>query len=352
MFRIRDDADAGEGLPMSRRLCRIVLLALIASALASLAGCGLLAQKSDEAEELEAETPSAAPPSPHEIFASAARVPPSHPLSVLFPPPSPLAEQPPESKPPGDDVVWVSGYWKWDTRQDNWMWVGGVWVHAPAGQHWVAGYWSMATDGWRWVPGFWAKDDPPPPTTTVSPASPAPTFGPYTNSSNDPSLGFYAGYGYGMWWPWYTYRPLGDRPHGIERPPLLPSGHAASIPVTVHGPEAAKVLPALMPELASKIHEPPAASPHLDMASILASVPKSLSGEFLQHPELRPASGIGHAASLEHGGHIASLFSASHLATVLHETPSVHEAIASHPGGEHGGGSHGSGGHGGGGHGR
>lgn len=340
---------------MIPHLRQIVITFSILAAAFLTTGCGLLAQKADEAE-VEAEPQPL--PSRHEVYLPAKAIHSLHSLSVLYPPPSPLSEQPPEAKPIGDDVVWVPGYWMWETRRDNWVWVSGVWVHAPAAYHWVAGYWSIEGDGWRWIPGSWVKDEPPPPSYTPPPPL---AFGPRTSCYDDPSFGPYGAYG--MWFPWYGFgygygygdRRLEDRPPGIERPPLLPSGHAAAIPVEVHGPPTAEALPPLFPALASSIHEPPTAAQHLDMASILASVPKPMTAEFAQHPELHPP-GVP-SLTLGHEGKIAALFSTEHLQAALHEHAGVHEALTSHPGGSGGhggGGSHGSGGHGGGGggHGR
>lgn len=326
---------------MSCTLRRGIGVALIGSALLT-AGCGMLAQKSDEAEELEVETPNPTPSSSHEIF-SASTAHSSHVLSVLYPPPAPLDEQPPEPKPSGDGVVWAPGYWTWDTMRDNWAWVGGVWVHAPAHRHWVSGYWGVVADGWRWVPGFWTVDDPPSPAYSSSPSV---AYTPDAGYYNDP-WEWYSGFG--MWFPWGGYyRPWREGPQGSERPPLLPSGHAASIPIAVHGPEADKVLPSLMPALASSMHEAPETAKHLDMASILASVPKPMAAEFALHPELHATGGIGTPPfSLEHPDRIASLFSTAHMEAALHQHPGVHEAISSHPSEGHGGGSHESGGHGG-----
>jgi hypothetical protein len=317
-------------------------------------GCGLLAQKSDEVEELEDESLPATSSSSHEVLSSIGYTHPSHPLSVVYPPPAPLAEKPSEEKPAGDDVVWIPGYWRWDTHRDDWAWVEGVWVHAPPRSHWVVGFWSIVADGWRWVPGYWAKDDPP--ALTYTPAPPQ-TALPYDNYVyNDPYYNYYGGYG--MWFPWF-YGGRSYRESGLwERPPLLPSGHAASIPVAEHGSGSGGIAPMPLPELASQVHARPT-SEHEMMASALAAVPKPMTAEFFQHPELH-VPGMVEASSLshEHGGHLASLFSASHLASVMHEHPGVHEAIMSHPGGAsgggHGGGSHSSGGHGGGGggHGR
>ncbi|MHB1423400.1 MAG: hypothetical protein ACYC3I_09455 [Gemmataceae bacterium] len=313
----------------------------------SIAGCGFFSQSPDAAPEPSEEPQTRAPGLRHEVFASPRGIHSCHPLSVLYPPPAPLSQLPPEAKPPGDDVVWAPGYWMWDTSRDDWVWVNGVWVHAPPCRHWVAGYWSVVADGWRWVPGSWAVDSPPPPSSppVLASSSSATCF-------DDPAFACFAGYG--MWWPSYGYG-YGYGPWWGYRNRLLqgePHGSEAARGVPLHGPFAAAYPPSLLPHLASNVHDAPSSLPHLDMASILASVPKPMTNEFALHPELRPLGAISPlASSLEHGGRAASLFSTEHLGAVFHDHPGVHEAIASHPcGGGHAGGSGGHGG--GGGHGR
>jgi hypothetical protein len=332
-----------KGLAMFRGLrhvCRLIGLLPVVWA----AGCGFFSQEPDAPPEPteEPQPPSTAPQ--HEVFASPRRSRSARPLSVLYPPPEPLSELPPEVKPAGNDVVWAPGYWIWDTSRDDWVWVAGVWVHAPPGRHWIGGYWSVVADGWRWVPGYWAVDPPPPPTSPPALASAA-----SAGYLDDPAFAFFTGYS--MWWPGYGYGPWWT---GYRRRQFNEEHHncVTQHGVTLHGPNAAEALPFALPHLASSVHAAPPSPPHLNMASILASVPKPMTAEFTIHPELRPPGAIGPSAlSLGHGNHPTSLFSTAHLSSAMHEHPGVHEAIASHPCGA--GGGHGGGGHcGGGGHGR
>jgi hypothetical protein len=361
-------------LPCLRRAG--VLVAFLPSLLA--AGCGLFNQASDEPPETAEGVPEYQSQGPqHEAFGSSLGAHSRHAVSVLYPPPAPLSELPPEPKPAGDDVVWASGYWIWDTSRDDWKWVHGVWGHAPPGRRWMPGYWSMAADGWCWKPGFWAIDPPPPPAAPPS-YSPPPTlaYAPVATCFDDPGFAFFTGYG--MWWPWYRTRPFHAERREGPPTPLLPSGHLAVPAVATQGPHAAEFLPSLVPPLASSIHAPapasPSTQPHLDMASILASVPKPMAGSlnpprsfelhndhplFALHPAVNGRGESGAAAVLhDPTGRIHSLFVNQHLETALHEHLPFHGNSAARPmsverGGERGpaSNSHVSGGHGGG-HGR
>lgn len=75
--------------------------------------------------------------------------------AVPKPPPPPLEEMPPDTKPDGD-VTWIKGYWAWDDDRNDYIWVSGVWRAVPPGRTWVAGYWKDDSGQYRWVPGFWA----------------------------------------------------------------------------------------------------------------------------------------------------------------------------------------------------
>ncbi len=339
-----------------------VLASLLSASLA--VSCGFFTQTPETPPET-AEVPQVqSPPLQHEalfIGVASSRV-----LSVLYPPPAPLSELPPETKPPGDDVVWIPGYWVWDTTRDDWQWVSGVWVHAPPGRRWTPGYWSVADDGWRWVHGFWAIDPPPPP----SAPPPAIAYAPNGNFFNDPGFGFFSGYG--MWWPWYWNGPLHIHRRRDESAHLLPCGHIVAPTAAFHGTHAAALLPSFVPPLASSVHASPtgplsihdalAASPplsstasHLDMASIFASVPKSLvspvnspmglqahneHASFALHATSHGRGNLGSPAVLhDHTGRMTSFFLNPHLETALHQPANFHGNLSSHSfGGERGGG--------------
>lgn len=327
-------------------LSRLRPIGLAASVLAvsMSAGCSLVRHSSSAPSDTGLPAQIHANPLLHEALICPHSGHSRHPLDILYPPPSPLPEQPTQPKPAGDDIVWAPGYWIWDTREDNWLWIHGIWVHASHGRRWVPGYWSIVGDGWRWVPGYWAIDPPPPP------YAPPPVLAnsPSGNWFDDPGLAFFTGYG--MWWPMYPYYPFRHRHHGSEIAPVLASP----------SPHATEAMPFPLPHLASNVHDAPSPPPHLDMASVFASVPKPLASA-LNPPErfelhtAHPLLAL-HAGGPDHAERISSLFStAEHLGMAPHEHLGFHGDFAAHSRSSTGGhesGSHGSGGHGGGGHGR
>jgi hypothetical protein len=74
-------------------------------------------------------------------------------------PPAPIEEIPPDQKPEGNHIVWVPGYWSWDTDRTDFIWVSGCWRAVPQNAGWVPGYWAQVTGGYQWVPGFWTTAD-------------------------------------------------------------------------------------------------------------------------------------------------------------------------------------------------
>lgn len=73
-------------------------------------------------------------------------------ISVRFgPPPLPVYEQP---YCPGDDYIWVPGYWAWNPV--GYYWVPGTWVQAPEpGLLWTPGYWAFNEGAYFWHAGYW-----------------------------------------------------------------------------------------------------------------------------------------------------------------------------------------------------
>src|SRR5258707_6432736 len=59
-------------------------------------------------------------------------------------PPPPIAEQPPDQKPEGDNVQWIPGYWAWDADKNDYIWVSGFWRVPPPHRKWVPGHWADA----------------------------------------------------------------------------------------------------------------------------------------------------------------------------------------------------------------
>jgi hypothetical protein len=56
---------------------------------------------------------------------------------------------------PGDNFVWVEGYWTW--RNDRYEWVNGGWQQRPhSGAEWVAPRWERRSDGnYTFYEGYW-----------------------------------------------------------------------------------------------------------------------------------------------------------------------------------------------------
>ena len=95
----------------------------------------------------------------HEAFASPYQSNPEASPVIAVAPPEPIDELPPEYKPEGVNVQWISGYWAWDESQQDHIWISGVWRDAPPRRRWVPGYWDQADAGFHWVSGFWAEEN-------------------------------------------------------------------------------------------------------------------------------------------------------------------------------------------------
>jgi YXWGXW repeat-containing protein len=94
-------------------------------------------------------------------------------LSVsIGPPPLPVYEQP---LCPGEDYIWMPGYWAWSPV--GFYWVPGTWVLAPeSGLLWTPGYWAFEDAVYYWHPGYWG-----------------------------PAVGYYGGIDYGFGYPGTGY---------------------------------------------------------------------------------------------------------------------------------------------------
>ena len=97
--------------------------------------------------------------------------------------PDPIEELPPDQRPEGDNVEWISGYWNWDDDRNDYIWVSGVWRDIPPGRQWVPGYWTSVDGSNHYISGFWTDVDQtetqylpaPPERQETGPNSPAPT---------------------------------------------------------------------------------------------------------------------------------------------------------------------------------
>jgi hypothetical protein len=126
----------------------------------------------------------------HEAFASLTPLTPAPGIVVPKAPPELINEVPPQAKPEGDHVIWISGYWAWDDERRDFLWISGVWRNPPPGTRWVPGYWHPIKGGFQWASGYWSADhaatEPgasvqthylpaPPESLELGPSSPAPS---------------------------------------------------------------------------------------------------------------------------------------------------------------------------------
>lgn len=119
----------------------------------------------------------------HEAFAEPVVFDPDPGIVIDREPPAPVEELPPDQKPDGDDVAWISGYWSWDDDRRDFLWVSGIWRLLPPGRQWVGGYWRPAGQQHQWVSGYWATTNAaaidylpqPPRTLETGPNVPAPS---------------------------------------------------------------------------------------------------------------------------------------------------------------------------------
>jgi hypothetical protein len=93
----------------------------------------------------------------HEAFAEQVNADPVPSIMIAAQPPEPIEELPPDVRPEGRDVEWISGYWSWDDEENDFLWVSGIWREVPQGFRWLPGYWSEVEGGHQWVSGTWVS---------------------------------------------------------------------------------------------------------------------------------------------------------------------------------------------------
>ena len=95
----------------------------------------------------------------HEAFAAQMSQKPAAGFRVDQEVPEAIDEIPPETRPEGDNVVWIPGYWHWDNERNDFIWISGVWRNTPPDHRWIPGYWSKNKGQSSWVSGFWTAID-------------------------------------------------------------------------------------------------------------------------------------------------------------------------------------------------
>ena len=74
--------------------------------------------------------------------------------SISHEPPLPINERAPERM--DQEAAWVPGYWDWDDKWQDFLWVSGFWRKPPPGHEWIPGFWQQYPEGWVRVSGFWS----------------------------------------------------------------------------------------------------------------------------------------------------------------------------------------------------
>jgi hypothetical protein len=95
----------------------------------------------------------------HEAFAEQYNQYPVEGVIVDRAPPPLINEIPPDIRPEGDNIQWLSGYWFWDDERADFLWISGTWRVIPPGQRWLPGYWAEIGDRYQWVPGAWVATE-------------------------------------------------------------------------------------------------------------------------------------------------------------------------------------------------
>jgi WXXGXW repeat (2 copies) len=118
----------------------------------------------------------------HEAFAEPLTANPRPNPIIHQKPPAAIEELPPDQKPEGAHIQWISGYFAWDETSNDYIWISGLWRATPPDRQWMPGHWMAEGDGWQWISGYWAVEGqaeveylPPPPTSIdMGPSADAP----------------------------------------------------------------------------------------------------------------------------------------------------------------------------------
>lgn len=89
-------------------------------------------------------------------------------IRVDVAPPAPRVEVIPAA--PSPRHVWMPGYWNWDGRVRQHVWIGGRYDFARPQMTWVPARWVQK---WEYLPGHWARQ-PAGPVVGVAPVQPYP----------------------------------------------------------------------------------------------------------------------------------------------------------------------------------
>jgi hypothetical protein len=95
----------------------------------------------------------------HEAFAEPVTLDEGAGFTITRKPPAPIDEVPPDQRPAGKHIVWIPGYWSWDTDRSDFIWVSGCWRAVPPHNSWVPGYWAEVKGGYQWIAGFWTAEN-------------------------------------------------------------------------------------------------------------------------------------------------------------------------------------------------
>ncbi|MCK9461915.1 MAG: hypothetical protein M0R80_19975 [Proteobacteria bacterium] len=73
----------------------------------------------------------------------------------------PAAKDETRTASPSEGWVWIKGHYEWSESEEEWIWVGGVWVEPPdEGATWVDAEYEDNNGDWMYVPGYWEWNDP------------------------------------------------------------------------------------------------------------------------------------------------------------------------------------------------